>query len=61
MFNKCLKSLQKVEAHLEPKQAYDGAFLWIYLTEYTYYFCNKSSIIDVRCSIKDVRLGLRKY
>ena len=25
---------------------YDGAFLWIYST--TYYFSNKSSIIDVR-------------
>ena len=31
---------------------YDGAFLWIHLT--AYYFCNKSSIIDVQ-------LGLRKY
>ena len=31
---------------------YDGAFLWINLTDY--YFCNKSSIIDVR-------LGLGKY
>ena len=38
---------------------YDGAFLWINLTDY--YFCNKSCIIDVRCSIIDVRLGLGKY
>ena len=38
---------------------YDEAFLWIYLT--VYYFCNKSSMIDVPCSIIVVRLGLRKY
>ena len=45
---------------LEPKQtSMMELFLWIYLT--VYYFCNKSSVIDVPCSIIVVRLGLRKY
>ena len=34
---------------------YGGAFLWIYLT--AYYFCNKSSVIDVRLGY----IALRKY
>ena len=34
---------------------YSGAFLWAYLT--AYYFCNKSSVIDVQLVYK----GLLKY
>ena len=43
---KRLKSLQKAEEYLEPKRASMMELFWIYLT--TYYFRNKSSIIDAR-------------
>ena len=43
---KRLKSLQKAEAYLEPKQGSTWSFLWIYFK--AYYFRNKNSIIDVR-------------
>ena len=44
---KRLESLQvKTEAYLEPKQASTVELLGIYLK--AYYFCNKSSIKDVR-------------
>ena len=43
---KHLKNLQKAGVYLEPKRASMMEPLWIYLT--VYYFCNKSSIIDVR-------------
>ena len=42
---KHLKNLQKAGVYLEPKRASMMEPLWIYLT--VYYFCNKSSIIDV--------------
>ena len=41
------RSLQKAEEYLEPKRHFTmELFLRIYLM--AYYFCNKSSIIDVR-------------
>ena len=44
---KCLKSLQKAEAYVEPKRAsVMEHFLWIYFMAYN--FRNKGSITDVR-------------
>ena len=43
---KYLKEIKSRGAFRTQASVYEGAFLWIYLT--AYYFCNKSSIIDVR-------------
>ena len=43
---KRLRSLQKTGLFRTQASIYVGAFLWIYLT--TYYFPNKSFIIDVQ-------------
>ena len=43
---KYLKEIKSRGVFRTQASVYEAAFLWIYLT--AYYFCNKSSIIDVR-------------